>query len=365
MSAGQTRRRPGRDGLADMDLMDWADPTAFDRAELSRRPGPIWRVPAFLDSAEGRPLDPDPTGADAATAGELLALEHPLSTSETRWAPSAVARLLLTWSPPWGGAAASDPQRLLVVLRALVCHVHAEDQVPRRLTLRSTAVIEALGEEFVERIHWGGGSVFLSRGSGRGSRQEVRLRELACQVGGGQALLDLESDPLPDEPLSLASVPDDLTGLVLELETLIDQALAQRWEPELLAGCRRALAQLAETRPHVLRRRASVLNTAIGIAWAVGTGNGVVGASPASWSGKELAEAFGATGTSSRGHTILEALGGRHRYGERPSLGCARLMTGQSRSRLVEERDQLLAVLHERGVAVCARDLDDLPGLRW
>ncbi|MCL1800035.1 MAG: hypothetical protein FWG25_01545 [Promicromonosporaceae bacterium] len=158
----------------------------------------------------------------------------------------------------------------------------------------------------------------------------------AARVGGFDELENLDQEPLPDEAFAWAGVPEDLREIVTELLDLLDQCADElpglEERVEFRTAFRRFLARLATVGQKVLRRRASVTNTACAIAWAVLKANDAFELRVLS--AKDLAEWFGINAVPiQRGQTLIEAIGGERVDGD-IFLATPGLLTGATRTHI-------------------------------
>lgn len=172
----------------------------------------------------------------------------------------------------------------------------------------------------------------------------VRLL-LEDQVGGAEALADLDDRLLPAEELALERLPEDVHERAREVDEVLTSALQQLGEPDLgeefLTACRRFLARAVEREPAVLRRRARADTTAAAIAWTVGRANELVGYSPAPVRTGDLMTAFGLSSPpSGRADSLTRAFGAPEGLFGRP-LGDPGVLVARARAGILRRRDQL------------------------
>lgn len=189
----------------------------------------------------------------------------------------------------------------------------------------------------------------------------VDLALLVQRVGGVEELHGLGTDPLPAEPLVLDAVPEDLHGVVREIDAALVDGLAEVHadqpsgpEPvlgeEFLTACRRFLVQAAGGDPDALRGRATIGSTAAAIAWVVGRGNGLVGR-PAPVRTSELLRVFGVRNTPyERAERLQEAAVLPHSpEDEPPALGSPDLLVASARQEIRDAYERLTAAAAENG----------------
>ena len=174
---------------------------------------------------------------------------------------------------------------------------------------------------------------------------EFTLDRASGEVGGRDALMALDADPLPDEDVDWSLVPTDILGPVTEAVGLLDDLAIDRFDVEFRTACRRFLMAAVAGDPGIFRRRGSVASAAAAVAWLVGRANGVVARGGEGMTAGALWAHFGLKGTpSTRGQTLRKAAG-LDPYAVVDSLGHPEWLTSATRGRLVQRRDNALAEL--------------------
>lgn len=183
-----------------------------------------------------------------------------------------------------------------------------------------------------------------------GQRERVR-RLLEAQVGGAEALHTLTDEPLPDEPVAWAAVPESVRDRAKEIIDLLDACCQQFFDREHRTAMRRFVVDVAAASPRVFARGRPD-RTAAAIAWIVASAN----RSFESWSGgltvKAMAEGFGLTGApSDRAATLVAAVCDPEPWEAGDwmvhsvwkvdrALGTPRYLTGARRRFLLDMREQ-------------------------
>ena len=196
------------------------------------------------------------------------------------------------------------------------------------------------------------------------------VRRLADQVGGIDALEDLDAEPIPDEPFSWIGVREShrtvVEGVLAAIDTAFDASLdaatdVVSWSPldvEYRTIIRRLLARVADRDPSTLVGAAAP-RIAAALTWIALSGNDELKKGTA-YSTQQLWSAFGVTNCTDRGRTLLRALDfitaeqerswyyGRH--GE-VVVNDARFLHSRTRASLVRQRNELItAIVQEQAL---------------
>lgn len=263
-----------------------------------------------------------------------------------RWSPVAVEILLDDWLPRKVVADADLLSRAPDLLRAFIRFSHAERGVRPQLTRLTLDAVGELEEQYLrtiagERLQ---GPLAMLAAMGipvDGDDFDLRLmrRHLAEAVGGEDALAELDDDPLPDEPIDLSRVPEDLHPRVLEIASLADACCDELLDAEHRTAARRLLADVAAGDPAIFRRRSRNETAAAAIVWLVVKVNDAPGGLGRQLTAKELLAWFGLTGSvSQRAQTMVAALGGRRWSSYGSSLGTPRYLTAAQRRWIIDRR---------------------------
>jgi len=141
------------------------------------------------------------------------------------------------------------------------------------------------------------------------SREEQML-ELLRETVGADALGDLDDAPLPDEPLELSGVAEDVHGRVAEVAGLLDAFCEELLDVEHRTACRRFLRDVAAAEPDVFRRGGRTETAAAAIVWIVVKANRGFSQREGGLTAKALGEWFGVgNNPGQRAPTLLQAIG--------------------------------------------------------
>jgi hypothetical protein len=191
------------------------------------------------------------------------------------------------------------------------------------------------------------------------------MESLQVFVGGFDALMRLDAEPLPNEEFDWSSVePCDarFVGLVL---ALVDECCGELLDDEFRTIARRILARVAARDPRVLRRSDNAERCAAGLVWLAGRGSGSFGRRTSRPKSGVLWHWFGVSDCSSRGRSLRNAAGlfphadlAFFVKSDEPALGDAGLLHSRFRKALVTQRDIRLdmAAGREERSPVVARD---------
>lgn len=191
---------------------------------------------------------------------------------------------------------------------------------------------------------------------------ERQLAWLATIVGGEEALLALDSTPLPDEPLDLSGVPRHLHARVEAIAGRIDPWVSLAMGDEGLTAARRLLVRAVAAAPGLLRSDRDDI-AAGAVVWAAAKGNDLVGQNRPLRASviQDLAGLL--TSPGQRGAAFAHALTGvGTSYGQadwlygglRPNvipLGSPDVLLGSFRQRLITFRDIALQLRARTPVA--------------
>jgi hypothetical protein len=181
------------------------------------------------------------------------------------------------------------------------------------------------------------------------------MKSLQAFVGGFDALMRLDAEPLPNEEFNWSSVePQDETFVALVL-MLVDDCCDQLLDNEYRTIARRILARVAARDPRVLRRSGNTDRFAAGLVWLAGRGSGGFAKRGSRPKSPELWRWFGVTDCSDRGRSLRAAAGlfpdadlTDYIYSGDLALADAELLHSRYRKSLVIQRDARLALTAER-----------------
>ncbi len=311
-------------------------------------------VEAFLGSEHGAGLDPDPLGDDAVLVKFLAGFATFVTGGDPmRWSPTNVEILLTDWFVENVFLDDEVARGLPAVLRAFIRYCHQERGLATRWTIETLQAVDRWEPEFLADLEDPDNARHRQQGrevvSMVADPTGYLLGMLAEHVGGLDALEDLDATPLPDEPLDLTGVPEDLHDLVRQIAGLLDGCADALFDTEFRTACRRFLARAARGGPGVFRRRAKASNTAAAVAWLIGKANDLVATAGGVPAG-ELTRHFGVAGhNSARAQALLAAYGA----GPQPSsagsvlLADPSCLTSEFRAELVRHRDVLSGLVDE------------------
>lgn len=312
-------------------------------------------VQEFLSSrhAEGLPQD----GMTGAVVAYLMSMAQAQEGDPKHWCTAVVGWLLAEGLPMDPIVPEEAVDRVPTVLPALVGWAHdvTEFDPEESETVRQVMtplLAELLDRRADPRLRVSRLDMRVLVAIENGELDVMHHAMLAQRVGGDDELEALHADPLPDEPIDLAAVPEDVASRLLEVDAELVRGLANLAdstlpldEPvtgvEFRTACRRFLVQSVVGNPEVLRRRASAARTAAAVAWIVGRGNDFVGQSPAPVGTGELMRAFDVKGTpSSRADTLMTAaLLPDAVFGI--ALGSPHLLVSSARAAIIRKRAEL------------------------
>lgn len=336
-------------------LLRWALRSLPDGGEA---PEPREWEPEELDTIVGRFLaSPEAVGLDAADA-DLV--DHILwygtsygSGDPYRWGPPRVEILLLDWVPRKIVAPFEELARLPIVLRAFIRWAHGEAGIPTELGAETLAVIDEYEDDYLAAI------ADEERAQGMDALLEVfgfpddddqfeidwearwaeRVRSSHVRaVGGEHAYQALDAESLPDEPLDLDVVPDDIRGRVQHVGCLVDRVCDEFFgDVEMRTACRRFLIDSASGDPAVFRRRSKDEPLAGAVCWVVGNANGRLHHGDTG----QMLSVLGLKGSvSGRAEPLLRAIGAGDIFSSYdPHLGTPRYLTSGRREDMIRRRD--------------------------
>jgi hypothetical protein len=187
-------------------------------------------------------------------------------------------------------------------------------------------------------------------GSSDERQTKAILDALAAEVGGAAELAVVDDLALPDEEFVWDGIADDIWPHVIEVLALCDHACDALLGVEARTATRRALAQLARSKPAIFRRKASACGTAAALCWTIGKANHLFSPTASPRIG-ELGGLLGATGLSSRARTLMPAAGFEERSHNHIVVGSANLLVSAHRARIIELRDRYSSPAESEGCA--------------
>ena len=254
------------------------------------------------------------------------------------------------------------------VLRGFVRFAHADRGIRQQLTKETLASLDHYAETYLQLIGedaperdskaWvveqllaqglldeglpdeGLGFTFDEHGMPVAMGSGMR-RLLVDDVGSEEALESLSTEPLPNEPLDLSDVPEDIRPRVVSIAGLVDTCCDELLDVEHRTACRRLLANVASGDPAIFRRRSRDDTAAAAIAWVIGKANDSVASYRSDLTAKELLAWFGVSGSvSQRAETMLKAIDVPTRYGVGVHLGTPKYLVSAKRERIIDLRER-------------------------
>jgi hypothetical protein len=270
-----------------------------------------------------------------------------------RWSPVTVEMLLADRFPRKIIAEPSYLAKLPDLLRAYIRYCHDRNGIRADLTSETLAAVAHYEPDYLQlidsdrqRAMAGLASALLeSERIEHLSDEELHLEYIADEVGGVDALVKLDAEPLPDEEFNWASIPEEIRLTVRAILDECDACADALLDPEHRTAMRRFLARAATNDPALFRRKGSPGRGAAAVAWVIGTANRTIGAWRSPMASKDLLAHFGITGSvSDRAQSLIRAAGIdlRLTYGSL-RVGDPGLLVSRRRRELVEERDRARA----------------------
>jgi hypothetical protein len=304
----------------------------------------------FLASSFGAPFD----GADERSLLEsLLWFATSYATGDPwRWSPVTVEMLLVDWFPRKVVAEPSYLAKLPNLVRAYIGYCHDRNGIRADLTSETLAAVDHHEPEYLRLIDSDPQEAMAGLASALWeserleglSDEEIRLEYMADEVGGLDALMRLDTEPLPDEEFDWAGIPGEIQPTVRAILDECDACADALLDPEHRTAMRRFLARAATNEPTLFRRKASPARGAAAVAWVVCTANRIIGSYRSPMTGKDLLAHFGITGSvSDRAQSLVRAadIDLRMTYGSM-RVGDPGLLVSRRRSELVDDRDRTL-----------------------
>ena len=270
-----------------------------------------------------------------------------------RWSPVTVEMLLADRFPRKIIAEPSYLAKLPDLLRAYIRYCHDRNGIRADLTSETLAAVDHYEPDYLQlidsdrqRAMAGLASALLeSERIKHLSDEELHLEYIADEVGGVDALVKLDAEPLPDEEFNWASIPEEIRLTVRAILDECDACADALLDPEHRTAMRRFLARAATNDPALFRRKGSPGRGAAAVAWVIGTANRTIGAWRSPMASKDLLAHFGITGSvSDRAQSLIRAAGIdlRLTYGSL-RVGDPGLLVSRRRRELVEKRDRARA----------------------
>jgi hypothetical protein len=181
------------------------------------------------------------------------------------------------------------------------------------------------------------------------------MKSLQAFAGGFDALMGLDSEPLPTEEFDWSSVEPQDEAFVALVLMLVDDCCERMLDTEYRTIARRILARVAVGDPRVFRRTENTDRFAAGLVWLAGRGSGGFARRGSRPKSGDLWRWFGVRDCSDRGRSLRIAAGlfpdadlTDYVYSDELALGDAGLLHSRFRKSLVVQRDIRLRVTTER-----------------
>ncbi|MGB8995565.1 MAG: DUF6398 domain-containing protein [Pseudonocardiaceae bacterium] len=278
-----------------------------------------------------------------------------------RWSAVAVEILLVDWMPRKIVADAAYLSPAPELLRAFIRFCHHERGIRTALTAETLAAVDKYEPEYQLTIRsarpQGPAALLAAMGAINPdgpwppfeaelpSFPEAMLDTLRRAVGE-DALDNLDTAPLPDEPFHWDPIPADIHERVADVLRLVDRCCDELLDVEYRTACRRYLGRAAAADPEIFRRRSRADTAAAAICWCIGKANDLF---PAGMLVKDLTGHFGIGqgSVSARNEPLLRAIGvdPHDRYGSM-HLGSPDYLTSVRRERIRALRDQYRVMDH-------------------
>ncbi|MHB8335467.1 MAG: DUF6398 domain-containing protein [Acidimicrobiales bacterium] len=329
---------------------------------------PTWDEDATRDLAER--FFASPYGADLADhdhrnlLGNVLWFATDYGPGDPlRWSSVAVEILLLDWLPRKVMAETSYLALAPELLRAYVKFCHAERGIRASLTDETLEAVDRYEPEYLELIaspHPQGPAALLAAAGFLDDVDDEDLEDLEDAedyldyatialamlldvVGGPEALLALDDEPLPDRAFSWTGIAPDIVERVTEILALCDRFCTDKLDVEYRSACRVFLERAARGDPAVFRRKASSYTAAAAVCWTIGKVNDLF--TPRGMRVMDLTAYFAISqgGVSQRADTFIRAAG--YERGDDPgivNLGDPDLLVSARRRQIAMLLDLLL-----------------------
>jgi hypothetical protein len=172
------------------------------------------------------------------------------------------------------------------------------------------------------------------------------MESLQALVGGFDALMRLDAEPLPNDDFDWSAVEAEDRPFVTMVLERVERYCESVLDAEYRTIARRILARVAGRDPRVLRRSRNVDRFAAGLVWLTGRGSSRFERSAGPPSSRDLWEWFGVTDCADRGRSLRIAADLfpddhliEHIFPGDLALGDAGLIHSSYRAHLVRLRD--------------------------
>lgn len=269
-----------------------------------------------------------------------------------RWSPVTVEMLLADWFPRKVIAEPAYLAKLPELVRAYIRFCHDRTDIRADLTAETLAAVDQYEPEYLRLIRGNEQRAMTDLAEALLGVERVAVNDrewtlefLAHDVGGVDALMALDEEPLPDEDFDWTGIPEGIRSAVAAILEHCDGCADALFDVEHRTAMRRFLARAARNDPTVFARKGSPVRGAAAIAWVISTGNRTAGVWSAPMTAKDLLAHFGITGSvSDRAGTLIRAAGLPTGHATRSvELADPGLLVSTRRKSLVRSRDQALA----------------------
>jgi hypothetical protein len=231
------------------------------------------------------PLPDEPTDDSAAADSTDRPAVEPGRAGDATWLHGGAVAASTTGSPPADGAPEPEPD-----LPAAYAELRAWERAERLAGRDVTATDGPPPAPAPRSGGFAGPPVNEQSANLRAMLRNMSQRgldELVARWGGVDALDQLDTEPLPDEPFDWTTVPPEHRGRVEQILAMVDDTCDTWFDREHRTACRRLLARVA-AEPWVIARRGKAETIAGAIVWTIASFNGTVGrrrrgVRPATW----------------------------------------------------------------------------------
>ncbi|RHW25384.1 hypothetical protein D0Z08_19335 [Nocardioides immobilis] len=305
----------------------------------------------FFASSYGAPLD---HADERDLLGSVLWFGTSYATGDPfRWSPVTVEMLLADWFPRKVIAEPAYLAKLPDLVRAYIGYCHDRNGIRGDLTEETLAAVDQWEPEYLQLINSDrqkamaglAEALFESQRLEDLSDEEIHLEYIADEVGGVDALMKLDAEPLPDEEFQWAGIDEEIRPTVQAIIDECDACADAMLDIEHRTAMRRFLARAARNNPKLFRRKGSPVRGAGAVAWVIATANRTIGSYRSPMTGKDLLGHFDITGSvSERAQSLIRAAGIdlNLTYGSL-RVGDPGLLISRRRGDLVDDRDRTLA----------------------
>lgn len=263
-------------------------------------------IDAFLDSSFAAELTIPPDTVRSIADSLVWFAAGSMPGDPLRWSPVSVEIALVDVLPRKARLPIDELRLLPEVLAAMVRYAHRERGVDESDTADTLGSIEQYAPEFLAAIEEGPtdpvsnairnarivagldpdgddwpdldddyddelDDIFPRRADGSidfDVMLDLAEQQLTDEIGGHEAVAELDDEPLPDEPFDRSTVPDDLRDVVDDVVRRLDDVCAADLDGEMGTICRRYVAELVAHEPVVFRRSPRADLIAAGVVWS-------------------------------------------------------------------------------------------------